>query len=85
MLTLPALTPVTIPVPDPTVALSVELLDHFPFAVASESVIVVPTHTTVVEAVIGSGAVLIVTVLVVALVNVPELLHSPVPSQVITQ
>jgi hypothetical protein len=84
MLTLPAATPVTTP-DDVTVALVGVALDHVPTGVASASVIVVPTHTIVGEPVIGCGADLIVTVLAVALVRLPAVLHSPVPSQVTIQ
>jgi hypothetical protein len=53
ILTLPAATPVTIPVVKPTVALVGVPLDHVPPEVPSASVIVVPTHTIVGEPVIG--------------------------------
>ena len=44
MPTVPAVTPVTMPVPDPIVAMAVLLLLHVPPPEASLSVVVNPTH-----------------------------------------
>ena len=47
MVTVPALTPVTMPVEAPTVAVPVAVLLHVPPPVASVSVILDPAHTLV--------------------------------------
>lgn len=60
MVAVPAATPVTIPVPDPTVAITVLLLLHAPPVVASLSVVVWLTHA-VVAPVIADGSAFTVT------------------------
>lgn len=58
----PADTPVTIPVPEPTVAIAVFTLLHVPPVVVVLNVAVAPTHITVVP-LIDAGSGLTVTVL----------------------
>jgi hypothetical protein len=66
---LPAATPVTTPVAF-TVAVAVLAVDHTPFAVAFVKVVVAPAHTDVVPWIAATtGALLIVTVVVTALVQ----------------
>ena len=60
MTAVPALTPKTTPVPDPTVATPVLALTHVPPAGVELSVVVVPTHTLG-EPVMGEPVVLTVT------------------------
>ena len=60
---MPAATPVTTPVPEPTVAWLVLLLDHVPLPVASLNVVVLPTQTFVVP-VMDAGFELTVTIAV---------------------
>ena len=65
MSTLPALTPVTTPVPAPTVAVDEFELLHEPPAVASDNVVVEPAHTLNVPLIAaGVGSTVIVKVLV---------------------
>ena len=66
MVAVPAVTPVTVPVAEPTVALEVLLLLHVPLPVASVNVVVSPIHTAPVP-VIPEGTEL--TVIVVAAVQ----------------
>ena len=56
MVAVPAVTPVTKPVDDPTVAIVVEPLLHVPPPVASLSVVVVAIHTCVVPVIEGGSA-----------------------------
>ena len=63
MITLPVLTPVTIPDDVPIVAISVLLLNHVPPVEASDRVILVPEHTLVFPMI--GGAVFTVTMEVV--------------------
>ena len=55
MVAVPALTPVTTPVPAPTVATAVLLLLHEPPPVVLDKIVVAPTHT-VSAPVIGAGS-----------------------------
>ena len=48
-MTEPAATPVTIPLPEPTVAIAVLLLFHIPPAIGSVKVVVVPKETFATE------------------------------------
>jgi hypothetical protein len=61
----PAFTPVTTPVPAPTVALDVLLLVHVPPPGLLLSVVVLPTHTAAVP-LIDDGAVVTETIFVAA-------------------
>ena len=70
MVTVPAATPVTTPVDEPTVAKPVLLLLHVPPVVAQASVVVAPSHTVSVP-VIGNGFTL-TFIVVVALVEPSE-------------
>src|SRR5947209_4732202 len=63
MTELPAATPLSMPVPDPMVAVPVLTLVHVPPEVASVSVVIPPTHATGVP-VIAAGTALIVSVAV---------------------
>ncbi len=56
MLTTPAATPVTTPVPEPTVAIDVLPLLHVPPPVASERVVVLPTQTVGVPVIADGNA-----------------------------
>jgi hypothetical protein len=60
MFAVPAVTPVTTPFAEPTVAIAMSLLLHVPDAVASVNVMVEPWHT-VVAPVIAAGTGLTVT------------------------
>ena len=55
MVTVPAVTPVTTPEPDPTVAMVISLLLHTPPEVASLNVVVRPGHTLVVPVIDGNA------------------------------
>lgn len=70
MVTMPAATPVTMPVDDPTVAVPVAPEDHVPPLVASASVSVLPTHTPPAP-VIAAGMGYAVTVVVVLVAQLP--------------
>lgn len=61
MLAVPANTPVTVPVEEPTVATAGVPLDHVPDGVPSASVVDKPTHATAVP-VIAAGSGLTVTI-----------------------
>ncbi len=63
MVAAPSLTPVTIPVVDPTVATAVLLLLHVPPGVASAKAALVPTQTTLAPD-IGCMALTVTTTLV---------------------
>jgi hypothetical protein len=62
MVVVPAATPVTIPVEEPTVATGETVLAHVPPLVASVKVIEDPTHTVLLP-VIAAGAAVTVSVL----------------------
>ena len=65
MTTVPAETPDTLPVADPTVAVCVLLDVHTPPNVASLNCSVIPVHTIPLDGVIGSGCEMTCTVAVV--------------------
>jgi hypothetical protein len=71
MVAIPASNPVTIPVPDPTLAVAGSLLLHVPPLVKSASVTVLPTHSEV-PPVIPAGAAFTVIALYI---------RQPVPSE----
>ena len=83
MYTVPALTPLRIPVVRPIVARDVLLEDHVPPVALFVYVVAAATHGVLLPP-IAPGASEIVTC-VVELVSVPLVLQVPVPVQVITQ
>ena len=83
MVTVPAATPVTTPETESTVALDIDEEVHLPPVVALASVMVCAVQTDVLP-VIVAAAVATVTLLV-ALVNVPDVRHVPVPVHVRVQ
>ena len=64
IVTLPAATPLTTPVPAPTVATDVLLLVHVPPGVVFVKVVVAPAHTVDEPGVMADGRAATVTVLV---------------------
>jgi hypothetical protein len=62
IIAVPAITPVTIPVREPTVAIVVLLLDQVPPPVESLNMVVEPTHTDVSPVIIGGRLTVIVVV-----------------------
>lgn len=56
MIAVPALTPLTMPVPEPTVAIAVLLLLHAPPVIVSLSVVVAPTHAVADPVIVGGNA-----------------------------